>query len=258
MGTHIDEVVVGGLGEAAYLADERLGPVLDVALSGVGLRYPHPATTDDVGDDVQALHLVSLAGVVGHDGKVTPLEVLNQADACGLVLDQHEVNPLLVPALTVDHLELLHDLGAQVGVLEPVLPAVDEHDRHRAIQRLEHAPRPGSGGVVLGLLAGGAVVGLDDVLELGELPPGRPELEHVPLDDATLLGVDDFGVNLLPPQLGALELENLLLEVLGQVGEVGVGRGGGHHHVVAVPPHQFDDEVFRFGCRGADESRPLA
>ena len=156
-----------------------------------------------------------------------PLEVLDQADARGLVLDQDQVHALSVPAFPVDHLVLVLNLGAQIRILEAILPAVQQQGRHRAVHGLEDAPGRSRGGVVDGLLAGGAVVGLEDVLELGEGLVHRPELEHVPLDDASLLRVDDLSVDLLPAQLRPLVLQDLLLEARGEVGKVGVGRGRG-------------------------------
>ena len=143
---------MGGIREGADLAHEALSPRLDVALPVVRLRYPHTATGDDVGDDVQALHLVRPSGVVRHDRQVTTSQVLDQGDACGLVFDQDQVNPLGVLALPKHDGVLVDHLGAQVRVLEMLLPAVDHHDAHWAVQGLEHAERDAGGRVVLGLL----------------------------------------------------------------------------------------------------------
>ena len=108
---------------------------------------------------------------------------MDQRDACGLVLNKDQVNALLVFALTVDHVVLLDHLGAQVWVLQAVLPAVDHHGRHWAVEWLEHTERDGGCRIVDSLLRAGAVVALQDVLELGERLVWRPQLEHVALDD---------------------------------------------------------------------------
>ena len=88
---------------------------------------------------------------------------------------------------------------------------------------------------------------MDDVLEPGELAPGRPELEHGAVDDTALLRVDDLGVDLLSAQGSALVLQDLLAEVVRQVAQVGVGRGGRQDNVIALAAHQFDDQVLGFG-----------
>ena len=128
------------------------------------------------------------------DRQVRPLQVLNQADARGLVLHQHHVYQLPIFALAVDRLVLLNDLGAQVGVLEVLVPAVQHHDAHAAVHGLEHAERDAPGRIVEGLVGRGAVVALEDELELGEALVAWPQAEPVPLDDTALLGVDDLGV----------------------------------------------------------------
>ena len=143
---------MGRRGEAADLADEPLGPVLDVALPGVRLGDPDPATGDDVRDDVQPLHLVGPAWVVRPDRQVRPLEVLDQADACALVLHQQQIHPLAILTLAEDRLVLLDHLGPQIRVLHPLLPAVDHHRAHRAVQGLEHPERYAGRRVVLHLL----------------------------------------------------------------------------------------------------------
>ena len=100
----------------------------------------------------------------------------------------------------------------------------------------------------MGLLGEGAVVGLQDELQLGQRLLSRPELEPVPLDDAALLGVKDLGVDLLLAELGPLVLHDLLAEVVRQVVDVGVGRGGRQVDIIALPANQLDDQVL--GARG--------
>ena len=173
---------------------------------------------------------------------------MDQGDASRFVLHQHQVHPLGLLALAVDRLVLVQHLGLEVGVLEPVLPCVDDQSGHRAVLRLEHPKGDAGRGVVLGLVGEGAVVGLEDVLQLRQGFVRRPELEPVPLDDAALLGVEDLGIDLLLAELRPLVLHDLLSEVVRQVVDVGVGRGGRQEDVIALPAHQLDDQVL--GARG--------
>ena len=200
------------VGEAAYLADHALGPVPHVALAHAGLRHPDSSRLDDVGHDAQALALVGPPRVVAAHGQPGPLQVLYQADARRLVLDQQQVHALLLAPLAVHGLVLVDDLGPQVRVGQLLLPAVDHHHAHAAVQRLEHAQRDVAGRVAGLLVLVAAVVALDDVLELRELLAVGPQPEPVAVDDPALLGVDDLCVDLLAAEVGALVLQDLLLE----------------------------------------------
>ena len=175
------------------------------------------------------------------------LQVLDQADSRCLVLDQHQIDPLAVFALPKDSLVLLDDLGLEVWVLQAVLPAVDDQDRHSTVHWLEYPKGDGCGRVVVQFLGEGAVVALQDKLQLRQGLVGRPELEPLSLDDPALFRVNDLGIDLLPPKLGSLVLQDLLPEAWGEVVEVGVGRGGCQVNVVAFPADQVNNQVFRLG-----------
>ena len=108
---------MGCLGEGADLADHALGPVPDESLTAAALGNPHPASPDDVRHDGQPLDLVSPARVVGTHEDVGTLQVLDQGDARGLLLHQHQIYPSGVLALTVDHLVLVEHLVLHVRVL---------------------------------------------------------------------------------------------------------------------------------------------
>ena len=110
-------------------------------------------------------------------------QVLDQLRPCALVLHQYQVDSLPVLVLSVHHVVLLRNLWAQVRVLQVVLPTVNQHHGHRAIQWFEHTPRSRGGWIVVRLLARRAVIALEDVLELGEGLAVGPELDHLALDD---------------------------------------------------------------------------
>ena len=81
----------------------------------------------------------------------------------------------------------------------------------------------------------------------------RPEAEHLPLNHARLFGVDQLSLDLLTAKSGALVLQDLLLEVVSQIGNVGIRRGAGDHHIVALPAYQLHDQILRPRGRGADQ-----
>ena len=80
-------------------------------------------------------------------------------------------------------------------------PAVDQQDGHRAVERLEHAPRRHGRRVVVLLVGEGAVVGLHDELELREGLVRRPQAEHIAADHLAVFEVDDLAQHLLLVQL---------------------------------------------------------
>ena len=212
MADAVHVLVVRRVGEAADLADHALGPVPHVALAHAGLRHPDAPGLDDVGHDAQALALVGPPRVVAAHGQPGPLQVLYQTDARRLVLDQQQVHALLLAPLAVHGLVLVDDLGPQVGVGQLLLPAVDHHHAHAAVQRLEHAQRDVAGRVAGLFVLVAAVVALDHVLEAREGLAVRPQPEPVPVDNPAFLGVNDLCMYLLPTKVGALVLQDLLLE----------------------------------------------
>ena len=148
LGDAVHKLVMSRFRERTDLADHAFSPVSNESLVLAVLRHPHAASTDDVGHDAQALRLVSSARVVRMDWQMGLPQVLKQRDAGALVLDQKQINPLLVFAIPIDHIELFDHLGAELGILQVLLPAVDHHDAHAAVQWLEHAQRDTSRRVV--------------------------------------------------------------------------------------------------------------
>ena len=138
-------------------------------------------------------------------------------------------------------------------------PAVNQHSAHGFVGRgLEHAQHHTRRGVVAGLVAGGAVIGLNHVVKLRQGAVARPQSEPVPLDDARLFRVNDVRVYLLPTERGALILKNVLPELGRKVINVVVGAGFDVHDVLAIALNKVYDQGL--GLRGgrADDARGFA
>ena len=103
------------------------------------------------------------------------------------------------------------------------------------------------------LVSEGAVIGLDDVLELGERLVGGPELEHIAGDDLAVFEVDDLTQHLLLVQLAPLVLLQLVAERGREVGGVLIGRGAVDDHILTLPAHEFEDQVLGLGRGGHND-----
>ena len=105
--------------KAADLRDKGVEPASGLAGSILGLGQVDAPSHDERGDQVQAHGLVGTPWVVGTHGQIGALQVLDQRDARGLVLDQDEIDFLAVAELvliTIYRCGLFDHLGAQVRV----------------------------------------------------------------------------------------------------------------------------------------------
>ena len=148
---------------------------------------------------------------------------MDQADACGLVLNQDQVRALGISAFPVAGAVFVQHLGLEVREAQMLSPGLEQQHRHGAIGGLEHAPYSAGGRVVVLLLAECAVEADHDVLKLGQRLAIGPELEHGPGDHLAILEIDHLPKHLLGIELGPAILLKLLGERGCQVLAVGIG-----------------------------------
>ena len=216
MRERVDIIVVLGHGELFQLLQERRRPAHGVSRVLAALGQPDVPQLQSRRGLMRAGHLVGVAGVVPDGGDACEPQVLQQALARSLCLDEHAVGAasgaqaVLHGRAAVLGLPVLDRAGAQVGVRQVFVPRINDHHVSLPTER-EHRVHAACRGVAAGLLSERAVVALQDVFELRQRLCGGPELYELCLQDAALGGL---GV-LLELARRAVDAEQLL-----QVGDL--------------------------------------